>query len=27
MGVKLDLTPGDLKKCLEAAGICFAFAR
>jgi anthranilate phosphoribosyltransferase len=27
MGVKLDLTPGDLKKCLDAAGICFAFAR
>jgi anthranilate phosphoribosyltransferase len=27
MGVKLDLTPGELKKCLEAAGICFAFAR
>src|SRR3954470_20929622 len=27
MGVKLDLAPGQLKKCLEAAGICFAFAR
>src|SRR3954471_22597664 len=27
MGVKLDLTPGELKKCLEEAGICFAFAR
>ena len=27
LGVKLDLTPGQLKKCLESAGICFAFAR
>jgi anthranilate phosphoribosyltransferase len=27
MGVKLDLTPGELKNCLDAAGICFAFAR
>jgi anthranilate phosphoribosyltransferase len=27
LGVKLDLTPGQLKQCLESAGICFAFAR
>jgi anthranilate phosphoribosyltransferase len=27
LGVKLDLGPGQLKKCLETAGICFAFAR
>lgn len=27
MGVKLDLDPGQLKRCLDAANICFAFAR
>jgi anthranilate phosphoribosyltransferase len=27
LGVKLDLGPLELKRCLEAAGICFAFAR
>src|SRR4051812_42161107 len=27
LGVKLDLGPLDLKRCLHAAGICFAFAR
>ncbi|HSI32664.1 MAG: anthranilate phosphoribosyltransferase [Phycisphaerae bacterium] len=27
LGVKLDLGPEQLKSCLEAAGICFAFAR
>src|SRR3954447_7282984 len=27
LGVRLDLGPLELKKCLEAAGICFAFAR
>src|SRR4051812_49028987 len=27
MGVKLDLGPLELKRCLHAAGICFAFAR
>jgi anthranilate phosphoribosyltransferase len=27
MGVKLDLSPEQLKGCLDAAGICFAFAR
>jgi len=27
LGVKLELPPAGLKKCLEAAGICFAFAR
>jgi anthranilate phosphoribosyltransferase len=27
MGVKLDLSPEQLKRCLDAAGICFAFAR
>ena len=27
LGVKLDLGPLELKRCLHAAGICFAFAR
>jgi anthranilate phosphoribosyltransferase len=27
IGVKLDLAPAQLKKCLDAANICFAFAR
>src|SRR4051812_15760554 len=27
LGVKLDLGPTSLKRCLDAAGICFAFAR
>jgi len=27
LGVKLDLGPLELKRCLDAAGICFAFAR
>jgi anthranilate phosphoribosyltransferase len=27
LGVKLDLGPEQLHKCLDAAGICFAFAR
>ncbi len=27
LGVRLDLDPGQLRHCLEAAGICFAFAR
>jgi anthranilate phosphoribosyltransferase len=27
LGVKLDLNPDQLKKCLDSAGICFAFAR
>src|SRR3954470_9301530 len=27
LGVRLDLGPLDLKRCLDAAGICFAFAR
>src|SRR4051812_6601635 len=27
LGVRLDLGPLELKRCLEAAGICFAFAR
>src|SRR5688572_12809845 len=27
LGVKLDLAPDQLKRCLDAAGICFAFAR
>src|SRR3954447_2522147 len=27
LGVKLDLGPSELKRCLDAAGICFAFAR
>lgn len=27
LGVKLELNPGQLKQCLEAANICFAFAR
>jgi anthranilate phosphoribosyltransferase len=27
LGVKLDLGPLELKRCLQAAGICFAFAR
>src|SRR3954464_15551586 len=27
MGVKLDLGPAELKRCLDAANICFAFAR
>jgi anthranilate phosphoribosyltransferase len=27
LGVKLDLGPVHLKRCLDAAGICFAFAR
>ncbi|HEY7120469.1 MAG TPA: anthranilate phosphoribosyltransferase [Tepidisphaeraceae bacterium] len=27
IGVRLDLSPGDLRRCLDAAGICFAFAR
>ncbi len=27
LGVKLDLTPQQLRKCLDDVGICFAFAR
>src|SRR4051812_43572784 len=27
LGLKLDLGPLELKRCLHAAGICFAFAR
>jgi anthranilate phosphoribosyltransferase len=27
LGVKLDLPPQQLRKCLDSAGICFAFAR
>lgn len=27
LGVKLDLEPAQLKRCLDAANICFAFAR
>jgi anthranilate phosphoribosyltransferase len=27
LGVKLDLGPPSLKRCLDASGICFAFAR
>src|SRR3954466_4327664 len=27
LGVKLELTPGQLKRCLDDANICFAFAR
>ena len=27
LGVKLELTPEQNRKCLDAAGICFAFAR
>jgi anthranilate phosphoribosyltransferase len=27
LGVKLDLTPAQLKRCLDEANICFAFAR
>ena len=27
LGVKLELTSGQLRHCLDAAGICFAFAR
>src|SRR5882672_4597007 len=27
LGVRLDLTPAQLRKCLDTANICFAFAR
>jgi anthranilate phosphoribosyltransferase len=27
LGVKLDLAPDQLKRCLDSSGICFAFAR
>jgi anthranilate phosphoribosyltransferase len=27
LGLKLEITPADLRRCLDRAGICFAFAR